>query len=208
MASQPPVDSKVNIKDQQHKPEMNCIENESEIKSTELKEQLSLEPLSEDFKTETKQIYEEQCPSLSFSDYEQEALLQLLSLERSNNYPLLIYLINGYFRDRFEYHKKQISQSNEKKELDIAAWANGKNRTVRNLLQLEYFRNMKENEFRNIIISGMQTYMRRYWNELRFPPQNLIRDQLRVFIDCIQEAISLIQYLFDNAHPPFQVIYT
>ena len=202
MASQPPVDSKVNIN-----------ENESEIKSTELKEQLSLEPLSEDFKTETKQIYEEQCPSLSFSDYEQEALLQLLSLERSHHYPLLIYLINVYFRARFEYHKKQIGQSkigqsNEKKELDIAAWANGKNRTVRNLLQLEYFRNMKENESRNIIISGMQTYMKRYWNELRFPPQNLIRDQLEVFIDCIQEAISLIQYLFENAHPPFQVIYT
>ena len=171
-------------------------ENEKETASPTTPNGLNFDDNDEKYINETRQIFYNQCPSLQNNE-NQANLLQLLSYERRNNdYPLAIYLINSFLKDRLLHY---ISQN---KILSLDQWSKGK--LLTNLLK----DNKNAQSIHDNIIGGIRIYFSRYTQPMSLPSQYLINDRIERFVQCLQEVNGLIKAILKDAVPPFQVTQT
>eukprot|EP01083_Nonionella_stella_P080799 222160_1 len=152
---------------------------------------------------ETRKLYTQECPSLQITDKAKQVdLLQLLAWQRLSDYPLMLYIIDSYHRDKLQYFQKHH------KNMTFKEWTR-QYKTVVHLLQHVHIQSTEERgKIFDIIQSAITTYTHRSCSALDMNSITYrISDSIEGFALCIQETLTLIHTWINDPTviPPFQV---
>ena len=207
MASTASSDQKNNT---EQKPDKNSTKLAKQSSNNSFPNELNFDERPQEYLDKTKEKYFSQCESLNHAE-NQKNLLQLLSYERYNDYPIASYLIDSFLVDKFQFYLKQ--KENEKASesdlnLKIGPWAQGEHDhdILTNLIKSH----KNNDDIRQCIMGGIEIYFKRYIKPMSFPCTTfLIDDKIERFAQCLAEANRLIKKIFKDttAIPPFQVIF-